>query len=106
MFYISVRLDDPVKIILILFTVQNLQGITYDTGGADVKVGGGMIGMCRDKCGAASVAGFFKVSSIVYLMIFKLVIINWGTDVSHLGKFIHKLITYKPKACANDEQCS
>ena len=32
-----------------------------DTGGADLKVGGVMAGMHRDKCGAASVAGFFKV---------------------------------------------
>ena len=38
-----------------------IQGITYDTGGADVKVGGAMIGMHRDKCGAAFVAGFFQV---------------------------------------------
>lgn len=37
------------------------QGITYDTGGADIKAGGVMAGMHRDKCGAATVAGFFKV---------------------------------------------
>jgi len=37
------------------------QGITYDTGGADIKAGGIMAGMHRDKCGAAFVAGFFKV---------------------------------------------
>uniref|UniRef100_A0A8C4Q7X0 Cytosol aminopeptidase domain-containing protein n=1 Tax=Eptatretus burgeri TaxID=7764 RepID=A0A8C4Q7X0_EPTBU len=37
------------------------KGITYDTGGADIKAGGGMAGMHRDKCGAAAVAGFFKV---------------------------------------------
>eukprot|EP00795_Rhopilema_esculentum_P012109 gene12109-2713_t len=36
------------------------KGITYDTGGADVKAGGHMAGMHRDKCGAATVAGFFK----------------------------------------------
>jgi len=34
------------------------KGITYDTGGADVKTGGAMRGMSRDKCGAAGVAGF------------------------------------------------
>lgn len=33
------------------------KGITYDTGGADVKAGGIMAGMHRDKGGAASVAG-------------------------------------------------
>ncbi|MCM2680259.1 hypothetical protein [Echinimonas agarilytica] len=34
------------------------KGVTYDTGGADLKVGGAMAGMSRDKGGAASVAGF------------------------------------------------
>jgi len=38
-----------------------VQGITYDTGGADIKHGGTMAGMHRDKCGAAFVAGFFQV---------------------------------------------
>ncbi|XP_053726930.1 putative aminopeptidase W07G4.4 [Synchiropus splendidus] len=37
------------------------KGITYDTGGADIKAGGVMAGMHRDKCGAAAVAGFFQV---------------------------------------------
>lgn len=37
------------------------KGITYDTGGADVKAGGIMAGMHRDKCGAAAVTGLFKV---------------------------------------------
>lgn len=36
------------------------KGITYDTGGADVKVGGHMVNMSRDKCGAAAVAGFMR----------------------------------------------
>ncbi|XP_064465789.1 putative aminopeptidase W07G4.4 [Ornithodoros turicata] len=36
------------------------KGVTYDTGGADVKAGGVMAGMHRDKCGAAAVAGFFR----------------------------------------------
>ena len=38
------------------------KGVTYDTGGADIKISGGMIGMSRDKCGAAAVAGFMQVS--------------------------------------------
>ena len=38
------------------------KGVTYDTGGADIKAGGVMAGMSRDKCGAAAVAGFMKVS--------------------------------------------
>ncbi|XP_050395237.2 putative aminopeptidase W07G4.4 [Patella vulgata] len=41
------------------------KGITYDTGGADIKAGGVMAGMHRDKCGAAAVAGFFKTLSIL-----------------------------------------
>lgn len=40
------------------------KGITYDTGGADVKFDGAMAGMHRDKCGAAAVAGFFKILSL------------------------------------------
>lgn len=39
------------------------KGVTYDTGGADIKAGGVMAGMHRDKCGAAAVAGFFKILS-------------------------------------------
>ena len=41
------------------------KGITYDTGGVDIKVGGSMAGMSRDKCGAANVAGFLKVVSLL-----------------------------------------
>eukprot|EP01137_Pigoraptor_chileana_P027414 Opistho-2@9976 len=41
------------------------KGITYDTGGADVKTGGAMSGMHRDKSGAGAVAGLFKVLSIL-----------------------------------------
>jgi len=37
------------------------KGVTYDTGGADVKAGGHMAGMHRDKCGAATVAGLFAM---------------------------------------------
>ncbi|UJR27930.1 hypothetical protein I4U23_009190 [Adineta vaga] len=39
------------------------KGVTYDTGGLDLKTGGGMTSMSYDKCGAANVAGFFKVLS-------------------------------------------
>lgn len=41
------------------------KGITYDTGGTDVKAGGVMAGMHRDKSGAAAVAGFFKTLSLL-----------------------------------------
>lgn len=35
------------------------KGVTYDTGGADLKTDGHMAGMSRDKGGAAAVIGFF-----------------------------------------------
>ncbi|KAI8338625.1 hypothetical protein BC941DRAFT_423409 [Chlamydoabsidia padenii] len=41
------------------------KGVTYDTGGADIKCSGHMRGMSRDKCGAAAVAGFFKTIEIL-----------------------------------------
>lgn len=41
------------------------KGVTYDTGGADIKITGKMAGMARDKCGAAAVAGFLKACSIL-----------------------------------------
>ena len=37
------------------------KGLTYDTGGADLKVDGYMAGMSRDKGGAAAVAGLLEV---------------------------------------------
>lgn len=36
------------------------KGVTYDTGGADLKTGGHMAGMSRDKGGGAAVAGFVR----------------------------------------------
>ncbi|KAI8375168.1 hypothetical protein BD560DRAFT_392911 [Blakeslea trispora] len=41
------------------------KGVTYDTGGADIKCSGHMRDMSRDKCGAAAVAGFFKTVSML-----------------------------------------
>ncbi|XP_026748014.1 putative aminopeptidase W07G4.4 [Trichoplusia ni] len=41
------------------------KGVTYDTGGADLKISGKMAGMARDKCGAAAVAGFLKACAIL-----------------------------------------
>jgi leucyl aminopeptidase len=41
------------------------KGITFDTGGADLKVNGHMAGMSRDKGGAAAVAGFMKAVSLL-----------------------------------------
>lgn len=39
------------------------KGVTYDTGGVDLKVGGHMAGMSRDKGGAAAVAGIVHALS-------------------------------------------
>ncbi len=59
-------LYDPSKFSPIDTTVFLVgKGITYDTGGADIKYGGHMAGMHRDKCGAAFVAGFFKTLSLL-----------------------------------------
>jgi leucyl aminopeptidase len=37
------------------------KAVTYDTGGVDIKYGGNMSGMSRDKGGGAAVAGFMKI---------------------------------------------
>ncbi|KAI9595008.1 hypothetical protein BDF19DRAFT_443149 [Syncephalis fuscata] len=52
------RSPEPTQVKEHLYLVG--KGITYDTGGADVKAGGHMRGMSRDKCGAAGVAGFLR----------------------------------------------
>lgn len=41
------------------------KGVTYDTGGANIKTGDFMTGMSRDKSGAAAVAGFVKACSLL-----------------------------------------
>lgn len=41
------------------------KAVTYDTGGADVKTGGHMAGMSRDKGGGAAVAGFMKTLAML-----------------------------------------
>lgn len=57
--YLTYEGEGPIEKTLFLVG----KGITYDTGGADIKAGGIMAGMHRDKCGAATVAGFFKTLS-------------------------------------------
>ncbi|XP_012938616.1 putative aminopeptidase W07G4.4 [Aplysia californica] len=41
------------------------KGVTYDSGGADIKYGGSMASMSRDKCGAAAVVGIVKALHIL-----------------------------------------
>jgi leucyl aminopeptidase len=61
--YSPVDHNDSTPIEKTLFLIG--KGINYDTGGADIKAGGFMAGMHRDKCGAAFVAGFFKTLSLL-----------------------------------------
>ncbi|VDN99861.1 unnamed protein product [Rodentolepis nana] len=60
---VHLKYSDKSNVDTTLFLVG--KGITYDTGGADVKAGGNMAGMHRDKGGAASVAGFLKTLSLL-----------------------------------------
>ncbi|OWR43349.1 putative Sb:cb283 protein, partial [Danaus plexippus plexippus] len=55
--------SNPVRVTETIMLVG--KGVTYDTGGADIKISGKMAGMSRDKCGAAAVAGFLKACSIL-----------------------------------------
>lgn len=57
--YMTYQCKGPVEKTLMLVG----KGVTYDTGGADIKAGGVMAGMHRDKCGSAAVAGFMKIIS-------------------------------------------
>ena len=43
------------------------KGVTYDTGGADLKTDGSMAGMSRDKGGAAAVAGVVRAAAALGL---------------------------------------
>src|SRR5262249_37924898 len=43
------------------------KGVTYDTGGADVKTEGAMAGMSRDKGGAGAVAGLVRAAAALKL---------------------------------------
>ncbi|OAD55072.1 Putative aminopeptidase W07G4.4 [Eufriesea mexicana] len=57
---------EPANPACILETVMLVgKGVTYDTGGVDIKVGGSMLGMSRDKCGAAACAGFMQVVNLL-----------------------------------------
>ncbi|KAK6095897.1 hypothetical protein MT418_003778 [Batrachochytrium dendrobatidis] len=53
---------DPSKVKENLFLIG--KGVTYDTGGADIKHDGAMRGMSHDKCGASACAGFMKTVSL------------------------------------------
>lgn len=60
---IEYKSSDPNRVTETLILVG--KGVTYDTGGADIKISGKMAGMSRDKGGAAAVAGFLKACSIL-----------------------------------------
>ncbi|XP_018054500.1 PREDICTED: putative aminopeptidase W07G4.4 [Atta colombica] len=50
------------------------KGVTYDTGGTDIKCQGIMFGMSRDKCGAAACAGFMQVVNLLQPPTIKVVV--------------------------------
>lgn len=61
--YLEYNPPNPSTVKETLFLVG--KGVTYDTGGADIKAGGVMAGMSRDKCGAAAVGGFMKILDLL-----------------------------------------
>ena len=63
MVHLEYRSPDQGQVIEDLYIVG--KGINYDTGGADVKTGGGMVGMSRDKCGAAAMAGLVATCALL-----------------------------------------
>ncbi|XP_075989917.1 putative aminopeptidase W07G4.4 [Anticarsia gemmatalis] len=60
---IEYKPSDPARVTETIILVG--KGVTYDTGGADLKISGKMAGMSRDKSGAAAVAGFLKACSLL-----------------------------------------
>ncbi|XP_056634675.1 putative aminopeptidase W07G4.4 [Diorhabda sublineata] len=60
------------------------KGVTMDTGGVDVKIGGAMVGMSRDKCGAAAAAGFMAVVNLLQPQNLK-VIVGLGMVRNSIG---------------------
>lgn len=58
--YLTYQPAEPIQQTLLLVG----KGVTYDTGGADIKTHGIMVSMSRDKGGAAAVAGFMKVRTL------------------------------------------
>ncbi|MGB3726254.1 MAG: leucyl aminopeptidase family protein [Glaciecola sp.] len=59
--HLSYKGDGPIEHVYYLAG----KGITYDTGGADLKVNGHMAGMSRDKGGAAAVAGLMYALGVL-----------------------------------------
>ncbi|KAJ8684370.1 hypothetical protein QAD02_020162 [Eretmocerus hayati] len=55
--------QDPTCVLETLMLVG--KGVTYDTGGADIKINHGMVGMSRDKCGAAACVGFMQTVNLL-----------------------------------------
>ncbi|KAJ2395543.1 hypothetical protein GGI23_004264, partial [Coemansia sp. RSA 2559] len=57
------RSPDPAQVKEHLYFVG--KGVTYDTGGISLKIGGAMRGMSRDKLGACGVAGFVAATGVM-----------------------------------------
>ena len=61
--YLTYEPSDPACVLETALLVG--KGVTFDTGGADIKIQSGMVGMSRDKCGAAAAVGFMQVRILV-----------------------------------------
>ena len=57
--YLTYEPQDPACVLETVMLVG--KGVTYDSGGANVKIQSGMVGQSRDKCGAAAAVGFMQV---------------------------------------------
>lgn len=57
--FLTYEPEDPSCVLDTIMLVG--KGVTMDTGGHNIKVGNHMLGMSRDKCGAATVVGFMQV---------------------------------------------
>ncbi|KAJ1953748.1 hypothetical protein EC988_002814, partial [Linderina pennispora] len=60
---LAYKSPDPTKVKEHLYLVG--KGVTYDTGGISLKIGGAMRGMSRDKLGACGLAGFVLATGLV-----------------------------------------
>ncbi|KAJ1937543.1 hypothetical protein FBU59_004719, partial [Linderina macrospora] len=60
---LAYKSPDPSKVKEHLYLVG--KGVTYDTGGISLKIGGAMRGMSRDKLGACGLAGFVLATALV-----------------------------------------
>ncbi|XP_058793754.1 putative aminopeptidase W07G4.4 [Phymastichus coffea] len=61
--FLTYEPQDPSCVLETLMFVG--KGVTFDTGGNDIKISGGMVGMSRDKCGAAACVGLMQTVNLL-----------------------------------------